>query len=533
MKYINGFFQLDIRENGVYAHLFPEKENGKKINVQEFADYLESCGIHDYDLPELNRAISVAKEECDIFVSPTIIPEVDEKAEIRISQDKMMAVIRFFPPSKKGHFMNEKEIMNELSGRKIKYGISTKIIQAYIAGRQFCRDIPIAKGKAIVRGTDAQIVYNFETNPTAKPKLLEDGSVDFHELNMFTSVKKGDLLAELIPNSPGEAGMDIYGNVVNPPKVKKRVLKYGKNICLSEDKLKIYSEVDGDVKLEGDTVFVSNTYVVPADVDTSTGDIRYEGNVVVAGNVRSGFRIEATGDIEVNGVAEGATLIAGGNIVLKRGVQGMGKAYLEAGQDIVTKFLESCTAKAGNTINTGSALHSELVAVETVIVSGRKGFLIGGTISAGMRIEASVIGNKMNTATALKVGVEPEVMDRYRELSLMIKEEQEEMLEQQQVLENLKKKLAGGLKLLPNQIAQAKQAGDRMKELGEKLEKESAEYIQIKEEIENHRGGKVILQNTIYPGVSIYISNRIYPVKEVLSRCQFRLEGADIVSVPI
>ena len=313
----------------------------------------------------------------------------------------------------------------------------------------------------------------------------------------------------------------------------KKILKFGKNIKLSEDKLKIYSEVDGDVKLEGDMVFVSNTYSVPADVNPSTGDVNYNGNVVIAGSVHSGFKVEASGDIEVQGVVEGATLIAGGNIVLKRGIQGMGKGVLQAGNDIVTKFIESSNVKAGNIVNTGSSLHSNIEAGEAVVVSGRKGFVIGGSVSAGKKIEASVFGNKMNTATELKVGVKPEVMERFKELTQSINEKQSLMVENKQTLETLKKKLASGAKLLPNQLVLAKQAGEQLKVLTEELDKESEEYMMIKQEIEENKDGKIVVNQTVFPGVTLFISNRVHPVKEPLSRCQFKVKGADVVSSPI
>lgn len=533
MRYMNGFFQLDIRDNGIYAHIFPAKEGGKGIVIQEFVEYLEKCGIRKYNLSELNKTLSQIKEESYIFVSSERISEINEMARVRVSDDRMLAFIRFYPPSANGKYMTEKDIIDELERANVTYGISTRVIHAYLAGRQFCRDIPIAKGKAVIPGRDARVIYKFDTEPTSKPHLLEDGSVDFHQLNIFVSVKAGDLLAELIPDTPGESGIDVFGTVMNPAKVQKKGLKYGRNIRLSEDRTKIFSEVDGDVKLEGDTVFVSNTYNVPADVDPSTGDIHYNGNVYVTGNVRAGFVIEASGDIEVNGVVEGATLRAGGSIVLKRGVQGMGKGYLQAGHDIVTKFLESCTVKAGHVINTGSSLHSDLIAGEKIIVSGRKGFLIGGTISAGKRIEASVFGNKMSTPTTLKVGVEPEVMEHFKELSAAIKEKQEEMLKYRQILEMFKKKMEEGQKLLPHQMTLAKKTGEDFKMLGQELEKDSAEYMRLKTQIENNTDGRIVVNHTIYPGVCIYISNRVYPVKDIRSRCQFRMDGADVVSRPI
>lgn len=530
MKYVNSYFQLNIRENGVYLHIFPAKENGESLNVQEVMNYLDECGVEGYNVQALNAALAKTDQDQMLFLSEQTIDEVDEKAKVRVSDNRLMAFIRFYPPSEKGNYMTAKEIVNELSRYNVTYGISEKVIKAYLNGRQFCRDIPFAKGQAVVQGVSDKIVYKFETSPTAKPKLLEDGSVDFHQLNLFTSVNKDDLLAELIPGKEGTPGTDVYGKPILPAKIKRDILRYGKNIRISEDKTKIYSEVDGDVRLEKDTVFVSNTYMVPADVDTSTGDILYDGNVCVTGNVRSGFRVEASGDIEVNGVVEGATLIAGGSIVMKRGVQGMSKGYLEAGNDIVTKFLESCTAKAKHTINTGSSLHSEIEAGDSVIVSGKKGFLIGGTTSAGKRIEASVFGNKMNTATTLKVGVEPELMERFKELAGIIKEKQEEVEENRQVLENLKKKMADGQKLLPNQLMQVKQSGTTFKILSAELEKETAEYEFLKKQMEENKNGRVVVNYTIYPGVSIHIASKVYPVKDVRSRCQFKVEGADVVS---
>lgn len=533
MKYLNAFFQLDIRQDGVYAHIYPAMDKGAPIQIQEFVEYIEKCGIRNYDLSRLNKEILAVREETDVFVSSDSISEVPEMAKVYITKDRMMAMIRFYPPSLNGKYMNERDIMNELARVNVKYGIADKVIKAYLAGRQFCRDIPIAKGKAPVPAKDAQIIYHFNTAPTAKPELLEDGSVDFHSLSLFTSVSAGDLLAELIPEKQGEPGINVINMQIPTNKPKKKMLKYGRSIRISEDGTKIFSEVDGDVKLEGDTVFVSDTYTVAADVDASTGDITYNGNVVVTGNVRSGFKVEATGDIEVNGVVEGAVLKAGGNIVLKRGVQGMNKGSLEAGNDIVTKFIESCQVTAGNIVNTGSSLHSEIVAGDSIVVSGKKGFLIGGTSASGKLIEASVFGNKMNTPTTLRVGVKPEVMERFKELTTLIKEQQEEMLEQTQILDSIKKKLKAGQKLLPNQLVLGKQATERIKELETSLENSSEEYMNLKKEIEENTNGKVVVNQMIFPGVNIFISNRVCQIKENRSRCQFRIDGADVVSVTL
>ena len=91
---------------------------------------------------------------------------------------------------------------------------------------------------------------------------------------------------------------------------------------------------------------------MPVDVDNTTGDIEYEGNVIVHGNVRAGFTLKASGDITIMGVVEGANVDAGGNLTVNRGIQGMNKAQIHAGGDIVSKFVENATIVCGGNIET-------------------------------------------------------------------------------------------------------------------------------------------------------------------------------------
>ena len=58
MEYTNGYFQLDIREDGTYIRLYPPKEGGEAISINEVMGYLEKVKITDYRLPEINAAIT-------------------------------------------------------------------------------------------------------------------------------------------------------------------------------------------------------------------------------------------------------------------------------------------------------------------------------------------------------------------------------------------------------------------------------------------------------------------------------------------
>ena len=525
----NGYFQLDNRSDGCYVVIYPPGEGGKKVDVRELVSYLEQMQISGANITELNSFIqSVLEKPCSIKVSAQPGLECNESMTIKVSEDRMMVYVRFHAPSTKGSVMDENEILSDLEYNKIQYGISEKIVKKYVESRLYCTDIPIAKGKAVVQGKDAYFTYHFDINPTSKPKQLEDGSVDFHQLNIFTRVAKGDLLVTLTPADLGEPGMDVYGNQIMPAKVKQLTLKASKNIVLSEDKLQLYSEVDGDVKLEGDNVYVSDTYYVPADVDTSTGDIHYDGNVVVTGNVRTGFTIRAKGSVQVDGVVEGACIYSGDSIVLKRGMQGMSKGYLEAEKDIVSNFVESGTLIAKNNITVGSLLHSKAKAGNDLVVSGKKAFIIGGEVEAGHKVDTRAVGNQMETMTIVRVGVSREQLDRLYKLKEENESISENVTKYNKVIDAFKEQKAKGVKFTPDQVKTIQSVGQNLKVLDAQYQNNEAEIAKLNEAVEKASNCCIQISDVAHVGSEFYLNGNKQLLKESIKRCKLRLKRSEI-----
>lgn len=526
----NGYFRIRIEENGVYIQLYPALEGGEPIVASEVIDYLQKVRITDYDINALTQGLKGLQEPKIVKLSDVTCGAIDEQAKIQLRPDRMLAAIRLYPPSNGGKSYTKQDLLDELAREGIKHGIVEQIVDALVATPVFCRDIVIAKGTPVREGKDAVIEYHFDTKPLSKPKLNEDGTVDFHQLNIFTSVTEGQLLATLTPEDAGEDGMDVKGNRIPPKKVRKAVLKCGRNIRLSEDQLQMFSEVDGDVKLESGTVFVSNSYTVPADVDASTGDILYEGNVIVNGNVRTGFSIRAKGDIQVKGVVEGAEIYAGGNIVLTRGIQGMNRGILEAKGDIITKFIESATVKAGGNIRSGSILHSQVEAGDTIICEGRKSFVVGGNLNALNQIDVKTMGNRMGTITNVKLGLDLSVLEHLKEMQEEFQTNAESIEKCTQILVLFKKRLDSGQKIPPDKVAVIQSAGKDKIRLEERQEVLKASIEETKTQIESNAKGCLKISDIIYPGVRIQIANNQYVVKDEMRYCQFRLQEGEIKS---
>lgn len=529
MRYKNSYFEVDIRADGTYIDLYPPMKDGQKLTAEEIYGFLEDRSYLDYDREAVKRGL---EELCDkpvtVRLGASRMEPFNEIAVVKIAKDEMTAYMRFYPPSRGGSLMNKREILAELEREKIVYGVSDKVIDVFMQARQYCLNIPVARGTRVVPAKDTVIEYMFNTKPLARPKVLEDGSVDFHELNLFTPVHKGDVLAVMTPHDNGAPGKDVYGRTVSQNKPKITRMKYGRNISLTDDGLRIISEVDGNVTFTDGTVFVSDTYNVAADVDASTGDINYDGNVMISGTVKTGFTVKAGGDIQVNGIVEGATLIAGGNIVIKRGVQGMNRGELIAGGDLCAQFMECANVNVKGDVTTGSIVQSRVISGGKIIVSGRKGFIVGGELFCERSVEVNTIGNKMETQTLVKVGVRPELYEEMKKLVGEVRELNSMSDEIGSYLNVFKEKLKQGIKLSPSNIKQVKEYHAKLEKLNAEKNVKSERLVHIKNELDKGKRGFIRVTGYTYRGVTLFISNRTYAVKNKDVHSLYKIVDGDI-----
>lgn len=528
----NAYFQLIHEDNGLFLQSFPAQDGGAPLNAEDVLQYLEIKKYSDnIDTAEIGRFAEKAKTETarlKVSSKSDCLPET-ETAVITTDPYSMMAKVRLYPPSSKGKSLTEKDLLSLIEQQGVQHGLIKKNITLLLKAKLYCTDVLIAKATLPIQGSDAEITYHFDAKKTNTPTMNEDGSVDFHKLDMIERVTEGQLLATLKPEVHGTPGTNVRGVEIPPKKVRRLILKHGKKIHLSEDSLEMYSDVSGNVTLVSDTVFVSNVYEVPADVGPSTGDIDYDGSVEVKGNVLAGYTVKATGDIIVNGAVESATLEAGGKIVLKRGIQGMGKGVMKAEGDVISNFIESSEVSAGGRVITDAIMHSHVEAKDEVKVDGKRGMIAGGSVRSTLKINTKVAGSTMGTQTELEVGTDPTLADRYQRIE---KEMDKLSTERDSLLQNidiLKKRLKSKGTLSEEKLAILKSSVERVKEIGETMETLTEEYEEVQEELEaNKGGGKIIVYDVAYPGVKLTISSISTFIHNETKHSAFVRDGADI-----
>lgn len=526
----NGYFQLVCGGNGTALKIVLPKDGGSNVNVKEVMEYLNLYGIM-YDTPLLNKGISDAQAastgEYFFQINQNPSMEVRENYQINVSPDKMTATARFYPPSIYGPRITPEEFFRDLALKKLTFGIKNKEIMEFLMNPAYCTDIVIAQGQAPRHGTDARIEYYFDTDLVAKPTLKEDGSVDFFHLNTVSHCHKGDILARLFPQDPGEYGVNVFNEKVKPRDVKRTSLKFGRNIALSEDRQVLTAEVDGHVTLVEGKVFVSDVLEVE-NVDNSTGNIDYEGSVKINGNVGVNFVVKAKGNIEVKGVVEGAVLEAGGDIIIARGMNGMAKGTLKAGGNIISKFIENAKATAKGYVSSESIVHSEVMAGTEITVSGKHGYITGGRVSAGKLIQVKTLGSSMGADTIVEVGVDPSIKIRIQQLQKKMRENEKSIEGIHPVLSSLTQKISKGVKLRPDQMKNFQDMLQREKLLKEERDKDMEELSSLQEMMEQCVTASVEVTGEVFAGTRICIADVSMVVKNGMKYCKFVKSQGDV-----
>ncbi len=525
---VNGYFQLVNIQNGFGIKCVPPRDGGEAIQINELTDYLGKRGL-TCDIAMLKRAVNADSVQI-VMVGLGSCPPEQESYLLEVSEDSMTVTARFYPPSETGQRMSMDEFIKDMQFKKIVYGLNQELLKRHFRKGEYCKNLVVAEGKPPRHGKDAQIQYFFNTDPQAVPTLKEDGSVDFFNLNTINHCKKGDLLAQIIPEDPGECGYNVAGVQIKPRKVKRATLRFGKNVLQSEDRMSISSQVDGCVSLVDDQVFVSDLYEVE-NVDNSTGNIEFEGSVQVNGNVCSGFSVIAQGNVIVKGVVEGAFIRADGDIVITRGMNGMSKGRLEAGGNIIAKFLENSTANASGYVSAESILHSKVMAGSEITVTGRRGNITGGHVCANYRVSAKTLGAGLGASTLVEVGVNPSLKAEYQALQEELQEIQKVIKKTQPILTNFAEKRAKGVQFSPEQLKYIRSLVALTDSKRKELQEKSSKWEELQAAFEDQNDAYVEITGEAFPGTVIVIKDVSLSLRSSYQHCRFKRIGGDVKMV--
>jgi len=328
--------------------------------------------------------------------------------------------------------------------------------------------------------------------------------------------------------TPGEPGITVTGKETPAKPGRDVVLPRGRGVRYDDLKVNMYAETSGMVQYARGVISVSHVYTIRGNCDMSVGNIDFDGNVEIMGNIIAGMTIKATGNIVVGGVVEGATIDAGGDIVLRSGIQGMDRGKLISGGDITAQFIERCQVTAGGNVTADVILHSQLAVAGGLRVQGRRGSLVGGTTKVAREVIVGSLGSSAQASTQIEVGALPATRERIEFLRLEFRRLETE----QNKLETLASYLEKAGQLDATRTKLYNSIGESRFQNAQFIQQYTEEAERLKDEVLNATDGKVHVLGTAYSGVRLAISSAWLKVERDIPFATFYYREGEIAYMP-
>ena len=250
---------------------------------------------------------------------------------------------------------------------------------------------------------------------------------------------------------------------------------------------------------------------------------------MVKGDVKSGFKVRAKGDIQINGVVEDAVVESDGNVMVKMGFIGKGHGTIIAGGDVHVAFCENeRIVSEGDIFINIYAINSYLQTRGILHATDKTGLIVGGESHALKGIEANIAGSRHGTPTRLFVGMDMVTQTLLKRTEDQI-EKTDKLLLKHQHRQLFKKEIPTIVKDLINKLHDVKEAKEKEKEnLLETLK-------QVTEKSEMSKNGKITIHDVVYPGTTLTVYNDQIAINDPLKcvYCVFTNDGATLMPLSL
>ena len=524
---------VKLYPDGVFIKAVPPVGKGKRVTERDLMDGLSHRGISKIDNDLASKVIKKCDGQYVKIGAFEYNPANDSVVTIDIVEQEMKAVVFLQKPGIGGTDLSASAILSFIKNNNVVHGMNLEVLQNLEDHPVYDRPVTVAEGTRPRNGEDARIEYNFERDRSKIELLEKNGRVDFRELNLVQNVVEGQVLAQKIPAEEGIQGRTVTGKII-PAKGGRDVrFAVGKNVRLSDDGLAVIATINGQVVITNDKINVEPVYVIQGDVNLKTGgNVIFLGTVIVKGSVDDGFKVKASGNIEIFGNVGKSEVDAEGDIIVHQGIAGKGGGAVRSGRGVWAKFIENGNIQSGDLVYaTDGIINSRVDADKRIICQGKRATIVGGHLRAAEEISAKSLGSVAGSETVLEVGYDPKNKAKLAQLEERIEKidtDLEEMNLNINTLENLKKVK----RTLPEEKEQYLR--DLLESKHDLLEQKN-EYLADIQKVHDYLAslkirGKVSASSKVFPGVRVNIKDAFLEVRNEFSSVTFINEG-NIVKV--
>ncbi len=521
---------VSIYANYLFSH-FQMKEI--RLGLEAGLDVSSYCGLiySATDMKEKRQNLINGKIAKPVPVSgKSSIPDSFRKHEFSISIEDNGNKAYAYVPRLTGNMVTKEDIYNDLKRRKIVFGIIPEAITDLIDKKRTNERILIAEGIPAQRGKDGWFEFFVRLDMPRIPAPLPDGGVDYVNIEAFEMVDEGEKIAVYHPAGKGTDGKNIYDETIHADNGTEQKPLRGEGFVIAPDGVTYLSKMSGKFEYINGRIIITNMLVVREDVTAVTGKLEVDGSVYVIGSIYSGGYIKASGDIIIERNVEAARLIAGGNVMIKQGSCSKNDCFIEAAGEVSGKFFEAANINARGNVKANYIMNSNINTMGRVIVSGKKGVLLGGRICAVNGVDTYNLGNSSHLRTLMEVGRN----ELYEREQARYAEKREELLVELSALEK------GWSKILQLLTSGKEVSKDTVRKMHATMEVRNKELAELDAEIsklanmtDQSMNAPVYIRGKAYEGSVIIINTIKYLLSAEVKRVIFKLRDKKVVMVTL
>lgn len=351
------------------------------------------------------------------------LPDLDAQPVVFTIKNQMAAWLLIYPPTGQGREISYDMLVRVLRENGVDYGVDEALLDRLPDEQdRYFHLFLAAEGNPPVHGKDGYIIDHYPRKKQKELTVDESGQVDYAELNIVNNADKGDVICQIVEPVNGVDGRTVFDEEIPARNGKKAAVPKGRNTELTEDESALIATKPGHVEFDGRNFQVKPVMDVGKNVDYSTGNISFLGDIHIHGDVCSGFTVRAMGNITVDGVVEASTIEAGGDLVVVKGVKGNGQAVVKACGSMYAKYLESSIVCVKEKLQTDCIINCNVYSDGQILACTGRGIIIGGKIRAAGEVKANIVGSKSECLTSVILGGHPSDDFEYESLIREIQE---------------------------------------------------------------------------------------------------------------
>ena len=424
------------------------------------------------------------------------------------------------------------QLLGFLNSANVTFGIDQDMLVKLSNNPVYGRPVKVAEGTAQQQGTPGYFEYHFDTTVNRKPTIRPDGTADYMSIKTIETIQEGDVIATYHPAVQGSRGMSVRGQILEPKPVRDLPPLIGRGFDRSSDNLTYTAKITGKIEVNQGKINISPVHEVKGDVGIETGNIKFNGDVIVHGGVHDGAVIDAAGNVVIHGLIEDCDIRAGKDLFLLSGVKGNEKTIIDCKGSVTAQFVEYAIITCGGDISADYFFKSKVSCDGHIELNGNNASIIGGYVSAVQGIEVNDIGNSFGTNTNVAVGVDVELAAEYEILAKKIQAISSNVLK-------IKKGIEEFDKLGEERGINYKEDPRRMQLLRVRIRdeavvlEETKKLNRLREVIKSGQGATIKVFRRIYPGSSISIDDHHVSILDIHERVEIEKseEGVKLVKI--